>query len=355
MKQSVIELWLNSNQLLFKKGKSKMNFNDYLEIIKKETQIKMGENFTITITQVRKNNGIYLRGILIAGKDSALSPAFYLNDQYKADTNERNKCEQKIRETVSDIIRVYYDYCPAPGMDMSFFNSYEQMKEKVLYRLINYQKNRELLKEIPYKRFYDLAMVFYCDVKNDVIENGTILLYNTHLESWKVTVAEVYEDAVRNTPIRYPAVTQTMTEVMKELMEQRLYKKYGDDEETKDLIQKLLEKEYAELEKNKAKDAERSKMFVISNEQRLHGAAIMLYPDFLSCFAEQLQNDLYVLPSSVHEIIIVPAKEEHNRTEILQMVCEINATQVSPEEVLADTVYYYDRQTGMVEVVKNEE
>jgi len=333
-----------------------MNYNEYIETIRREIQIKMGEEFSITISQVKKNNGIMLKGISINDKNNNLSPVFYLNDQYQVDivsSDQNANREVRIRETVGDIIRLYYDHCVSANLDLGLFKSYAKIKNKILFRLINFEKNKELLAEIPHKQFYDLAMVFYYDVKNDFFENGSILLYNSHLESWGVSLLEVFDDAVKNTPKLLKPITQTMVEVMKDLLEIRIFEKYGEDKETKILVKEFLAKEYRNLDEKDLKfDDHRYKMYVATNTQKLYGAAVLLYPNFIKDFANQVESDLYIFPSSVHEIIISPADQNQTRAELLKMVCEINATQVSPDEVLADTVYYYHRVMDVMEVIK---
>jgi hypothetical protein len=327
-----------------------MDYNEYIETIRNEMQTKMGDDFSITISRVKKNNGIVLQGICITDQTNRLSPVFYLNDQFQADRNAGTKV--RVHETVGDIIRLYYDQCLSAHIDLGLFKSYEKMKDKVLYRLINFEKNKELLEEIPHKRFYDLAMVFYCDIQNDFFENGSILLYNSHLESWGITLAEVFAAAFENTPRCLPAILQTMTEVMKELLEVRIFEKYGDDAGTKVLVNEFFFFVYSKInEDNMMQDGKRYKMYVAGNVPKLYGAAVLLYPDFIKNLASQLQADLYVFPSSVHEIIIVPAEKSHDRAELLKMVCEINATQVSPEEVLADTIYFYRRSLDVLEMI----
>ncbi|MCL2717516.1 MAG: DUF5688 family protein [Lachnospiraceae bacterium] len=327
-----------------------MNYNEYIAIIRKELQIKMGPDFIVTISPIKKNNGVAYQGISITDKTSNLSPVFYLDGQYEAD---KNSCtEIRIRETVGDIIRLYYEQGSNASIDLGLFKSYEKIKSKVLFRLINFQKNEESLVEIPHKRFYDLALVFYYDIKNENFKNGSILLNNSHLKSWGVSLEEIFADALLNTPKLRPAITQTMAEVMKEMLEIRVYEKYGDGTETKALVKKLIEKDLGHIDEIKMKqDNQRYKMYVAGNQQKYYGAAVLLYPDFIKNFAGQIKSDLYIFPSSVHEIIISPAEKNHDRAELLKMVCEINATQVDPEEVLADTVYFYNRPLDVLELI----
>ncbi|MCL2052125.1 MAG: DUF5688 family protein [Lachnospiraceae bacterium] len=325
-----------------------MTYKKYIERIKNELQMKMGAEFLVLISQVKKNNGVILQGISITDQSNNMSPVFYLTDQYKIDVSSPEDCETRIRETIGEIIRIYYDQCLSTAFDLGFFRFYANVKEKVLFRLINFQKNKDLLAGIPHKCFYDLALVFYCDFSNNFFENGTILLDNSHLTLWGVSLEEVFADALHNTPKLRPAVIKTMAEVMKELLAARIDKKYGGDDETKILVKEFLAKEH---DKGIKKDCQSSAMYVAGNQQKLFGAAVLLYPDFIKNFADRIGADLYIFPSSIHEIILSPAQKTADRAELLKLVCEINETQVDPEEVLADTVYYYNRSIDVIELI----
>jgi len=84
-------------------------------------------------------------------------------------------------------------------------------------------------------------------------------------------------------------------------------------------------------------------MFVLTNISRINGAACMLYEDVLSNFANSIDSDLYILPSSIHEVIIVPQVNNLDKTELCQMVKEVNAEGVADDEILSDHVYVYNR------------
>ena len=110
-------------------------------------------------------------------------------------------------------------------------------------------------------------------------------------------------------------------------------------------INPLLLKLKADMEN----DEDRIPMYVLSNKQKLQGAACMFYPDILKNFAEEKNSDLYILPSSIHEVILLPAVGDLEKEGLLEMVTEINKTQVQECDVLADSVYYYNRKLQQLE------
>ncbi len=319
-----------------------MEYNNFLKTVKEEVQNLMGEMFEISLTHVNKNNGICLEGIIVKKKGQEISPAIYLNDQYYA------YCEGKsMKDIIKEIELTYYASRSEINVDLEFFKYYQKMKGRVFYKLIHYHKNRELLKEIPFMRFYDLAIVFYCDVSEQFGGNGTILIYNNHLKMWDIKLEELYQDAIVNTPREQPAVIQTMEEVMKELLVHNLQKKLGTETDVTEVIDNFFENETA-IDENLKQSEERYKMYVLSNSERLYGAGAMLYPRLLQSFADGLMTDLYLLPSSIHEVIMIPDDGCQSKDELLKMVSEINDTQVDPEEVLAYAVYYFERNTGEI-------
>lgn len=89
-------------------------------------------------------------------------------------------------------------------------------------------------------------------------------------------------------------------------------------------------------------------MKVLSNTKRLHGAVCMLYPGVLKEMADRMGGDFFILPSSVHETILLPDAGEGLNGALRQMIREVNSTKVAPEEVLSDTLYRYDRAMGRV-------
>ena len=167
-----------------------------------------------------------------------------------------------------------------------------------------------------------MAVVYYYLLDNDELENATILIYNNHLENWGITLKELDRVAKKNTPKLLKSELKSITEVLAQLLKSR-----GIEEDF-------------ELEESD----EEFGMYVLSNECKIFGAAAVLYKNVLKDFAGKLEKDLYILPSSVHEVILVPVKEGITWEVLQDMVKEVNQTQVEDVEVLSDTVYCYLRE-----------
>lgn len=96
-------------------------------------------------------------------------------------------------------------------------------------------------------------------------------------------------------------------------------------------------------------------MYILTNEQEVNGASALLYGDVLKDFANKKGTDMYILPSSIHEVILLPSDRINDPTKLLSMVHDANTTVVSIGDVLSDSVYYYDRKTDYItEIVSDE-
>ena len=326
-----------------------MEIMEFCQKVKRSLTDCVGETETVTIREITKNNGIILHSIVITEKELNISPNIYLDELYEA--YERG---ETFRTVMDEIRQIYKESRIKERIDMNFFMDYEQMKDKVLYKLISYEKNKELLLQVPYIPFLDFAIVFYCYVPKRELENATILIYNSHLKMWKIGRDRLHQDAKRNTervlPAKICGIEDMMREIfMRDMMEKIENKNDAEKEVEKEAIKRQAEKTVEQMMDVIAANGETGRMYVLGNDRKLFGAAAMLYPGLLEAFADKTEKNFFILPSSVHEVIIVPDNEEQEAEELWKMVCDINATQVEPEEVLTDSVYYFSRKVRRIE------
>jgi hypothetical protein len=223
------------------------------------------------------------------------------------------------------ILENYRHNRPTKSIDVRFFTQFENTKSKIAIKLINYEKNKTLLQDVPHIRFLDLAIVFYCLITMDEeVGNATILIHNSHLAYWNVTLEELFAIAKENTRKLLPEKISDMNDMLQELSKRQL------------------------ISAPMLADEERYPMFVLTNERNLHGAACILYDDLLKQYAAQADTDFYILPSSIHEVILIPTTEDTCQEELSEMVMEVNASQLLEEEVLSDHAYYYSRKTNEI-------
>lgn len=323
-----------------------MSLNEFCESIKKGLEVILGNEVTVTVNRVAKNNGVVLNSVIIVRKSRNISPNIYLDEYYKEFGQGK-----ALKDILQEITEVYEGSLMKKNLDMDFFTNYEKLKEKVAYRIIGVEKNQEILKEIPYVEFLNMAIVFYCYVPDEELSRATILIYNNHLEMWGITREMLYEDAKRNTKRLLPPKLLSLERMMEAIFAEDLknefetdgreHNEYMPDEEWFDNAAKQMLSSVTEQK-------EYGGMFVLGNENKLFGAAVILYEGILKAFADRLEADIFILPSSIHEVILIPDDGEQKAYDLWKMVCDINATQVDPEEVLTDSVYYFTRNNNKI-------
>ena len=147
------------------------------------------------------------------------------------------------------------------------------------------------------------------------------------MKMWKVKKEELFKDALKNAQETMPCHIRTMSEVLKEFM--------SYDDTYDDQARKVLEKQS-------------NAMLIMSNHENFYGASCILYDGVLQHLADCNKTSYYILPSSVHEVILLPQELAEYPSELKNMVKEINRTQVEPEEVLSDEIYFFDRLSGKI-------
>lgn len=308
-----------------------MEYREFIEEVRWQLQNRMGKEVRIKVQRVQKNNGICLDGIAIWKEGENVSPTVYLDQFYESFQN--GECIENI---AGQIVEVYQKYRIQEPIDPKFYCDFANVKDHIVCKVINYKKNRELLERIPYVRYLDLAIVFYCTVQDEQIGQGTIMVHNEHLKFWNVTAAEIADLARRNTIKQFPHELFSMMELIEEGMK---------DEEKKMLAQEIADQ-----------GEEAMPMYVLTNREKNLGATCVVYDSILEDVGESLGEDYYVLPSSIHECIIVPKREEIDPIELKAIVRDVNDTQVQPEEVLSDEIYQYERRYHRLSMVlENEE
>ncbi|MBD5392950.1 MAG: hypothetical protein HDR71_01500 [Lachnospiraceae bacterium] len=310
-----------------------MKFSLFTASVVSGLQKKMGDDCRVFSNLVKKNNGIELTGIIVEEKNCNTSPTIYIDDFY--DDYQKGASIDEIVEAVYGMINKNRF---TQSVDLSDFTSYEKAAKQIAFKLINYEKNWELLKEIPHKAFLNLAIVFYYVVQEPPFYGkASILIRNSHLQAWGIRTEELYRNAMINTPVMLPAQIDNIEDAMIGML---TLEGVGD---------KWTDSILTKLQEDLKEDESRIPMYVLSNKQKIQGAACMLYPEILNDFAKEKNCDLYILPSSIHEVILLPDSKDISKENLLDMVSEINKTQVEEHEILADSIYYFSRFEKKIE------
>lgn len=299
-----------------------MKKNEFCNRLYKAVQERLQGSCKVELKEIRKNNGVKMQALLIAAEGEYVIPTIYLEQFYNAYEEG-----MLFGEIVDDVIGIYDNGKPKRAVNMDFYSDYNAVKNRICYRLIQRKGNEDLLKEIPYVEFLDLAICFFYAYQDDNLGEGSILVYNSHSERWKCTAQDLLQLAIDNTQKIFPEKTLTIRDLVEEA---------GITEEVFD---------------NEPCQDEGFFMTVLTNEKKNHGAVSILYPEVLESFSRHFGESFYIIPSSVHEVIIMKRNILIDTEEVKRTIYEVNRSQLSPDEVLSDNLYYYDKREKTVSIV----
>ena len=282
-------------------------------------------NAEVSIARVTKNNGVELDGINILKENEHLSPTIYLNSYFE-DYNRGRSLEN----ILCDIANKRLLGGESTKIEVGDIYDFEKIKDDIILRLVNYERNSDKLKDCPYKMYNDLAITFRWMVNHDDIGITTALISNREMDVWKVSVEKLYNIALENTKRLFP----------------------GEIIDMRDILGQYLGEDCLEEDENimKQYDEGMAKLYVLTNEQRVNGASCLLYSELIREFAREADSNVYILPSSIHEVILILEKEMDDIDRFKAMVESANGTVVGRLDILSDSVYYYDLEKDIVKV-----
>lgn len=288
-----------------------MEISTFIVKVQKAVREALGQEYAVELKEVRKNNGVVLQGLMIRKKEEHVMPTIYLNSFWEA-----YEGGVAFAEIIKKIVSIFREDGVGRKIDVAFFTEFGKVKDRVCFRLVNREKNVELLEKAPYIPMLDLAICFYYAFDSGGVENGMIPIYRSHLDNWGVSERDLMECAMENTPRLFPSEIIPMENVLGDLLQEI------PEEMRQDIMQKVS-------------------MKILTNSRKTYGACSILYPGVLERMAEQLNGDFYLIPSSVHEFLLLPKEQERGEDELREMILEVNRTEISPEEVLSDHLYFF--------------
>lgn len=303
-----------------------LNFEEFMEKVKQEIlnylpEEKQKNDLIVVINPILKiNRSVHGLAIYGLNSNSNIVNQVYLEQMY----HNYLLCDDFVRiikSAVSDLL----DERNTPPAEL-FLNESLDDKSKIINRIINSKRNQELLSKVPHLDFMDLSIIFkyYIQSSDEGILSTTI--DQKHADVYlKMNASELFQAALDNSRYLFPIVVTT------------LYEQYLRSKDESD------ELEYMEI----GNDFSGQNLLIITNDIAIDGATCILYGDVLQDISTRINDDFYLLPSSVHEMILVPAEFANGSLSgaatLLEMVSEANETAVGISDYLSDSVYYYDR------------
>ena len=296
-----------------------MTTQDFMEqLIEELYRYFSPEQYQLEGSVLLKNNDTKRYAILLKKIEGTVSPTIYLDNFYSEFEHGRTT----ISETASHIYEQMHDFEDKIEAYQEFSVELSDCSNKITYRLVSKERNKQFLESVPHLPFLNMAVVFY--IIHHVSKEGmeSICVTNELAGKWGLSAKSLYIIAEKNTPILLPPVIDTMEHTLELLM--------GE-------INCAIEP---------AGDSNKPiPMHIMTNKYQINGASVLLYNGLLDGLAEKLGTDLYVIPSSIHELIIMPAEDGSlSLSKLSDMVKEINENHVKEEEILSDCAYYYDHK-----------
>lgn len=311
----------NMNNTAFIVTKGTMTIETFTDMVKDKLSSHI-RGCTLEVQETKKNNGVILHGIRIREPESNIAPVVYMDDYFKEYQSGRF-----LDEIVIAVAENYKKNRVISDFDTMNITDYERVKERICFKVVNTDLNRELLCDVPHVPFCDLSVVFYVLLDSIPGQSASVMVNNRFMDIWGVDTDTLFEKAMYNTPRLLQGKVTPMRNIIESILKDR-----------DDRVDGLLP------------DLEKVSMYVATNEMKSNGASVFLYDSLLSGFADRIGKDFFIIPSSIHELIFLPDDLDMEPEDIRGMIFEVNMTCVEPEEVLSNNVYRYRRETRGVEI-----
>lgn len=283
---------------------------------------------------ITKNNGIVLDGITLLNKGENAGPNVYLNTYF-----ESYQMGKPLNVILDEIIECHNRAKEDTTIDVVDILDFNLIKDKIVVRLVNYEKNEEQLRECPHKKFLDLAITFRYLASKDAMGLASSLIFNKEFEHWNIDLEDLYQLALFNTMREFPWQMDSLVKVVSECFGERL----------PDELREQFRDDVRSIEQMES----RVNMYVLTNDVGLNGATSILYDNVIKNFAKVQDCNIFILPSSVHEVMLVPENAETEPEFLQELVIEANQSAVGLIDLLSNQVYYYDRKSEQIRLYED--
>ncbi len=311
-----------------------MEFTKFVEEMENKIKLYLSEeyeNAKVLVEEHQKINSSYV-GLSVHKENQNITPTINLNQIYEKFQNEPQMTMETILKQTAEVIEE-----ASTQFDISNIMDYEHAKDQLFIRVSSADRNENLLKKIPHQFQDDLVITYHVAVDMNQEGMGSTTVTNDMLKNYGITLEQLHADAMENSPKMMPVHVAIMGSVVQQL--------FGGGPE--EMLHDGTPENIAEIvaESVRVNDP----MVIVTNQQMMNGASAIFYPGVMEQISEGLQGDFFILPSSTHEVLIVADDGNFDYPSLKDMVQQVNASEVSPEERLADDVYHYDSKDHVFE------
>ena len=294
--------------------------NELMELITQELDNRGIENLSLRFDSINSPDGQNERLVVSVG-DSKMSMAFRLREIFRDVENGEdmehavNRMVNTIKESISVIETKEQDV-------KAFVTDYEKVKDNTYLRLV--PGDSPILGETPHKKVEDMALVVSIALVDFSDEHGksVVVVSKPLMEMYGIDEQQLFADAERNSLSYEPVVFTPLGEMIKNLIQAENLPDPADE----GII-----------------------AYIATNRTGFHGASVVTYPDFCKEAAETMGGSFYLIPSSVHEFILIKDDGTPKAKDLNKMIKNVNETVLEPRDFLSNQCYHYDAKSKTLE------
>lgn len=287
----------------------------FAEDLKNNLQ-KLGIEADVSEHHIEKLNDSY-DALSVTLKGSSIGVNANLDEIFHA--MERGRDYNEVLSEVDESLKDSLEHMPK--FQVSDFTNYEEMKNKLAMEVVSAERNAGMLQNVPHEQMEDIAVVYRLVLDSSKDASSTILVTNDLMDKFGITHEQLHDDAMKNVPVIRPLEIKVMEEMLNEMQGGRALEIDPSDEI----------------------------MFVAGVPDLNHGAAVIAYPNFFEDAAERVGGDYFIIPSSIHEVILVKDTGDMHAEDLEAMIKDVNASELAPADVLTDHAYHYDSKEHIFE------
>ena len=297
---------------------------DFRKVVRPEESLEM-EEYEVLLQKITKNNGIVLDAVTLYREGQRISPNMYLNTYY-----EQYQMGRPIDWILKQLVKDYVEKMEeADTLRVDNVYDFDEVRSKIVLRLVNRERNQLELERCPHIPFLDFAITFRYLASKDAMGVASSIISNREFEAWGIGLEELYEIALCNTMQHFPWRMESLAKVLTKCIPEEIARQLPPE------LYKAMTEAVDQLYS--------VNMYVLTNDVGINGATSILYDKVLENFAKVQESNLFLLPASVHEMILIPEEEDTDPKFLAELVWNANQSSVGLIDLLSNQIYYYDR------------
>ena len=304
-----------------------MQFDAFKESILDHLREYLPEEYgdaRIKVEEVTKLDKTY-RALTVCRKGSNIVPMIDLDGLYERFCEESGGLLEKITRGIAE--GVVREIRWKESLEDDFYLEYETARERLFIRVSDAEMNRRMLEDLPHRVIEGLALTCHLFFITEDRHLYTTAVTRDLCSDYGITEEELIEEALQNSPKVFPPRFQALDERIRELE--------GED----DVI--------------RITPRSGPKLYELTNREQINGASALFYPGMMEEIAHLLEDSYFILPSSVHEVMILPEEEETDTFMLKEIVRGANMQCLGDGDRLSDDVFHYDMKAKLFETVDN--